>query len=64
VATAFTSFALIFGLVEFRRKAPFLHASLESRYTPRAVAELTLGTTVPSVDWGRLSQRRDRRAIA
>jgi AcrR family transcriptional regulator len=64
VATAFTSFALIFGLVEFRRKAPFLHASLEGRYTPRALAELTLGTTVPSLDWSRLTQRRDRRAIA
>jgi len=36
VATAFTSFALVFRLVEFRRKAPFLHGSLESRYTPRA----------------------------
>ena len=64
VASAFTSFALVFGLVEFRRKAPFLHGSLENRYTPRALAELTLGTTVPSVDWNRLPQRRERRAVA
>ena len=64
VAAAFTSFALIFGLVEFRRKAPFLHESLERSYTPRALAELTLATTVPAVEWRRLAERRDHRAIA
>ena len=51
VATVFTSFALMFGLVEFRRKAPFLHASLEQHYSPRKLAELVLGTTVPAVTW-------------
>ena len=64
VSAAFTSFALIFGLVEFRRKAPFLHESLERSYTPRALAELTLATTVPAVEWHRLAERRDHRAIA
>ena len=64
VSAAFTSFALIFGLVEFRRKAPFLHESLERSYTPRALAELTLATTVPAVEWRRLAERRDHRAIA
>lgn len=64
VAAAFTSFALMFGLVEFRRKAPFLHAGLERAYTPRALAELTLGTTVPGVEWSRLGPGRDHRAIA
>ena len=64
VSAAFTSFALIFGLVEFRRKAPFLHESLERSYTPRALAELTLATTVPAVEWRRLAERRDQRAIA
>jgi len=58
VTTAFTSFALMFGLVEFRRKAPFLDERLASAYTPRALAELTLGTTVPAIDWRRLAQRR------
>jgi TetR/AcrR family transcriptional regulator len=64
VLAAFTSFALIFGLVEFRRKAPFLHEALERSYTPRALAELTLATTVPAVEWRRLAERRDHRAIA
>ena len=54
----------MFGLVEFRRKAPFLHESLERSYTPRALAELTLATTVPAVEWRRLAERRDHRAIA
>ena len=64
VAATFTSFALMFGLVEFRRKAPFLHESLERSYTPRALAELTLGTTVPGVEWSRQGRRREHRAIA
>jgi AcrR family transcriptional regulator len=64
VATAFTSFALMFGLVEFRRKAPFLHESLEKSYTPRGLAELTLATTVPGTPWHRLVDRQIRRAIA
>lgn len=52
VATvAFTSFSLIFGLIEFRRKAPFLHESLSKHYEPAALAELVLATTVPSIDW-------------
>ena len=64
VSTAFTSFALMFGLVEFRRKAPFLQEGLERNYTPRALAELTLRTTVSAVDWRRLEDRRMRAAIA
>ena len=64
VASAFTSFALMFGLVEFRRKAPFLHAGLSQHYTPRALAELTLRTTVPGIDWRGLEDRRLREAIA
>jgi TetR/AcrR family transcriptional regulator len=54
IACAFSSFALMFGLVEFRRKAPFLHASLSKHYTPRRLAELVLGTTVPTIAWSRL----------
>jgi AcrR family transcriptional regulator len=54
VATALTSFALTFGLVEFRRKAPFLHGSLTQHYSPRALAELVLGTTVPGIQWHKL----------
>jgi AcrR family transcriptional regulator len=55
VAIAFASFALTFGLVEFRRKAPHLHGSLVSHYSPRALAELVLCTTVPAVAWRNFS---------
>jgi AcrR family transcriptional regulator len=51
IATVFTSFALMFGLVEFRRKAPFLHHSLPQHYTPQALAELVLRTTMPQITW-------------
>jgi AcrR family transcriptional regulator len=54
VAIALASFALTFGLVEFRRKAPFLHGSLARHYTPRALAELVLTTTVPAIAWRKL----------
>lgn len=60
VATVFTSFALMFGLVEFRRKAPFLHASLEPHYTPRRLAELVLATTVPGIAWSALPAHASR----
>jgi len=63
-AAAFTSFALMFGLVEFRRKAPFLHPALQIHYTPRALAELTLRTTVPTIEWRSLEDRRVRDEIA
>ena len=53
VTTAFTSFALMFGLVEFRRKAPFLNAALVKHYSPRGLAELVLTTTVPTIAWRR-----------
>jgi AcrR family transcriptional regulator len=64
VASAFTSFALMFGLVEFRRKAPFLDQALPGHYTPRALAELTLGTTVPGIDWRGLEDHALRAATA
>jgi TetR/AcrR family transcriptional regulator len=64
VATAFASFALTFGLVEFRRKAPFLHGSLETHYTPRALAELVLGTTLPAIAWRSLPDRQLKKATA
>ena len=63
-AVALTSFALMFGLVEFRRKAPFLNPTLQVYYTPRALAELTLRTTVPTIDWRGLEDHRVRDAIA
>jgi AcrR family transcriptional regulator len=59
---AFTSFALMFGLVEFRRKAPFLNAELDRHYSPRGLAELVLTTTVPTIGWRRLPERRPRTA--
>ena len=62
VTTAFTSFALMFGLVEFRRKAPFLDADLVKHYSPRALAELVLTTTVPTIAWRELSERPSRTA--
>lgn len=60
VATVFTSFALMFGLVEFRRKAPFLHSSLEQHYSPRGLAELVLTTTVPAIAWRELPNQTNR----
>lgn len=57
VTVAFTSFSLLFGLVEFRRKAPFLHETLGRHYEPAALAELVLTTTVPSVDWRKLQAK-------
>lgn len=46
-----TSFALMFGLVEFRRKVPFLNSSLSKHYSPESLAELVLSTTVPGINW-------------
>jgi AcrR family transcriptional regulator len=57
VAIALTSFALMFGLVEFRRKAPFLDEGLVKHYRPRALAELVLATTVPAIGWRDLPER-------
>jgi AcrR family transcriptional regulator len=51
VTTAFTSFALTFGLVEFRRKAPFLSPGLTQHYSAEGIAVLVLSTTVPSIPW-------------
>jgi AcrR family transcriptional regulator len=47
----FACFALMLGLVEFRRKAPFLRENLGKYYTPEALAELVLRTTVPEINW-------------
>jgi TetR/AcrR family transcriptional regulator len=55
VPVVFTSFALMFGLVEFRRTAPFLHESLTEHYRPRELATLVLQTTVPSIPWRTLT---------
>lgn len=60
VTTAFTSFALMLGLVEFRRKAPFLNAGLVKHYSPRGLAELVLTMAVPSIPWAELSERPSR----
>ena len=57
---AFTSFALMFGLVEFRRKAPFLNPDLQKHYSPRGLAELVLTTTVPAIRWRELPTRRTK----
>lgn len=64
VMTAFTSFALTFGLIEFRRKAPFLHGSLSKHYAPQELALLVLGTTVPGIEWREFSQTEQRAALA
>ncbi|MET0166450.1 MAG: TetR/AcrR family transcriptional regulator [Vicinamibacterales bacterium] len=62
VTTAFTSFALMFGLVEFRRKAPFLNAELVKHYSPRGLAELVLTTSVPTIEWRQVSERSSKTA--
>jgi AcrR family transcriptional regulator len=51
VPVVFTSFALMFGLVEFRRTAPFLHESLPAHYRPVELAALVLQTTAPTIRW-------------
>jgi AcrR family transcriptional regulator len=51
VTAAFTSFALMFGLVEFRRKAKFLDSSLIRHYEAQDLALLVLSTTAPNVEW-------------
>ena len=50
----FTSFALMLGLVEFRRKAPFLAGNLGRYYDSKSLAELVLRTTAPETDWAEL----------
>lgn len=57
VSLAFAGFALLYGLVEFRRKAPFLDEALVRHYSPQALAVLVLGTTVPSVPWQKFIAR-------
>ena len=64
VGTALASFALMFGLVEFRRKAPFLHGSLVKHYTPHGLAEFVLATTVPSIQWRAVPERQAKAASA
>jgi AcrR family transcriptional regulator len=64
VTTAFTSFALTFGLIEFRRKAPFLHATLTRHYSAQGVALLVLTTTVPSIAWRDFLDAEPRAALA
>jgi AcrR family transcriptional regulator len=64
VTTVFTSFALMFGLIEFRRKAPFLHTGLSKHYAPQDLALLVLGTTAPSIAWRDFSAAEPRAALA
>lgn len=52
--TTFACFALMLGLVEFRRKAPFLAGSLGKYYDPKSLAELVLRITVPEINWAEL----------
>lgn len=60
---AFTSFALVLGLAEFRRNAQFLNAGLTKHYTPEGLALLVLATTVPAVNWQAFVEP-DRRAAS
>jgi hypothetical protein len=39
----------MFGLIKFRRTAPFLNESLLEHYGPRELATLVLLTTAPSI---------------
>jgi AcrR family transcriptional regulator len=64
IAIALTSFALMFGLLEFRRKAPFLNAATVKHYSPRGLAELVLTTTAPSIRWRQSALRATRTAVA
>jgi AcrR family transcriptional regulator len=52
-----TSFALMLGLAEFRRNAPFLDGKFTRFYHARILAELVLNTTVPQVEWSGLLAR-------
>jgi AcrR family transcriptional regulator len=47
-------FALMLGLVEFRRGAPFLHEDFRKLYTAKQLTELVLKTVVPEIEWSRL----------
>jgi len=60
----FTSFALTFGLLEFRRKAPFLSPGLRQHYSAEGVALLVLSTTVPSIHWREFCDSEPAAALA
>jgi AcrR family transcriptional regulator len=64
VTTAFTSFALTFGLIEFRRKAPFLNPVLTRHYSAQGVALLVLETTAPSIAWRNFMDAEPTAALA
>lgn len=64
VKATLSSFALMFGLAEFRRTAAFLHPTLSGVYEPRRLAQFVLSTTVPHVDWSALREPRLRAASA
>ena len=51
----FASLALVFGLVEFRRIAPFIHDGLPPHYTPQRLAQLALQTALPGVQWAEVA---------
>lgn len=51
IATVLAAFALMFGLVEFRRTAPFLHSALANHYAPNPLTLLVLQTVFPGHHW-------------
>jgi AcrR family transcriptional regulator len=53
----FAAMALMLGLVEFRRKAPYLHKSLPRLYDPLALAVFVLNTTLPQVNWSGVTDK-------
>jgi hypothetical protein len=52
-----TCFALMLGLVEFRRGAPFLHEGFDRYYHAKQLAELVMRTVVPEIEWARLLEQ-------
>jgi len=61
---AFTSFTLLFGMVECRRLTPFLHAGLTKHYSPESLALVVLNTTVPSIAWREFCEAKPAVALA
>lgn len=54
VEVTLTCFALMLGLVNFRRNATYLSSDLGRYYRARPLAELVLNTTVPQIAWSAL----------
>ena len=62
--TSFTSFTLLFGMVECRRLTPFLHPGLTRHYSPESLALVVLNTTVPSIPWREFCPAKPAAALA